>query len=166
MSLSPTQKKHVRSVISSYCLAAEGAQVRWNYSKQRPFHGYGVDPTWRHVNDCSGYVSLAFQWASVHAKAWMHDPLDEGYSGFGNTGSQYEYSRAHCTAAPAGKYLVGDWVIYGWSHDTVHTSVCRKAGSDTTAIFSSNGNERAPQPTKLHYHPDPVLGVWRHPALS
>lgn len=133
---------------------------------QRPFHGYGIPPAERHVNDCSGYVSLIFQWASVHARVWMHDPLDEQYSGFGNTGSLYEYSLAHCTRSPEDKYLVGDWVIYGWPNDTVHTSVCRKRGTAKTAVFSSNGNERAPQPRLLHEHPDPILGVWRHPALA
>lgn len=163
--LKPNQKLAVRKAITAYCLAAERAQVRWNYSQQRPFHGFGVPPSERHVNDCSGYISLVFHWAADEAKVWMHDPLDERYSGWGNTGSLYEYSVEACTEAPKDKYLVGDWVIYGWTHDTVHTAVCRTKGTAKTAWFSSNGNERAPQPVRVNYHPDPIIGIWRHPAL-
>lgn len=163
--LKPNEKLAVRKHIADYCRRAEASQVKWNYSQIRPFHGFGVAPELSHVNDCSGYDSLAFNWAMHETGLYLHDPLDERYSGWGNTGSLYEWSLAACTEAPKDKYLVGDWAIYGWANDTVHTSVCRKKGTANTAIFSSNGNQRAPQPTNLHYHPDPLLGVWRHPAL-
>lgn len=166
MPLSPTQKKHFRAALANFCLRAEAHQVNWNYSQQRPFSGYGKAPELRHVNDCSGYDALAFYYAMKQIGVWVHDPLNQDWSGYGNTGSQYDWFMSHAHQAPKGKYLVGDMPIYGWSHDTVHTSVCRRAGTAQTAIFSSNGNERAPQPTKLDYHPDPVLGVWRHPALA
>lgn len=165
MKLTPTQKKKFRAALTAYCLKAEAAQVRWNYSQQRPFHGFGVPPGDRHVNDCSGYDALAFYAAMKAAGVWVEDPLGEDWTGYGNTGSQFEWLRTHGKPAPPDKYLVGDMPIYGWTYNTVHTSVCRKAGTALTAIFSSNGNERAPQPTKLNYHPDPVVGVYRHPAL-
>jgi hypothetical protein len=169
MDLTPTQRKKFRGHFTSYCLLAEQWQVYWHYSRQRPEFGYGRKPGHKvyFVADCSMYLSLCYYWAMTHTGVWIADPLGDGnYNGYGNTGSEYEWSLAHATHAPTNKYLVGDWVIYGWSHDTVHTSVCRKAGTENTAIWSSNGNERAPQETKLHYHPDPVLGVWRHPALA
>lgn len=164
--LSPNKKLAFRKAITDYCLRAEASQVRWNYSRQRPFGGYGKQPEDRHVNDCSGYVSLIFYWAMNAVGVDVIDPLGEGYSGYGNTGSQYEWLTGHATHAPKDKYLVGDMAIYGWTFNTVHTSICRKRGTAKTAIFSSNGNERAPQPTVLTYHPDPLIGVWRHPALA
>lgn len=165
-SLPANPRLKFRKAIADYCERAEAAQLVWHYSQQRPFHGYGIKPELHHVNDCSGYVSLAFNWAMHQLAVYLADPLEEHYSGYGNTGTLYNYSLDHCTRAPVDKYLVGDWAIYGWSHNTVHTTICRKRGTAQTAVFSSNGNERAPQPTKLHYHPDPLLGVWRHSALA
>lgn len=161
--LAPNAKKDVRNKIAAYCLAAEKNQVVWNYSQQRPFNGFGVPPQQHHVNDCSGYVSLAFNWAMHETGIYIADPLGYRYSGWGNTGSEYEFLKKYPT--PDDKYLIGDMVIYGSKWNTVHTSICRVAGDRKTAIFSSNGNERAPQPTKIDYHPDPVLGVFRHPQL-
>ncbi len=166
MSLTPTKKQNVRAGMTDYCKRAERNQLRWHYTQARPFHGYGQLPEASHANDCSGYVSLVYAWSMHEAAVYLADPLGQRYSGWGYTGTELEWLRANGKAAPAGKYLVGDIVIYGHSMaDTVHTSVCRTAGTDKTAIFSSHGNENAPQPTNIHYHPDPIVGVWRHPAL-
>lgn len=88
-----------------------------------------------------------------------------------NTGTEYAYLEAH--AAPVGKWLVGDMAIFGSTSNTVHTSICRKAGSDTSAIFSSNGHESwvfasdAPEPISLASEKaqQHLVGVYRHPAL-
>ena len=166
MALTPTQKLAVRKAIASYCTQAETNQQAWHYSQQRPFH-FVQNPSVPHVvADCSGYVSMVFHAAMNTTHTFMADPLGMHYSGWGYTGTEYAWLQAHAKHAPEGKWLVGDIVIYGWRTNTVHTSVCRRAGNDSTAIWSSNGNERAPQPTKLHYHPDPVVGVWRPPALQ
>ena len=45
-----------------------------------------------------------------------------------------------------------------------HMTICRKAGTSATAIFSSNGSEAGPDPRSLHYRSD-LTGVFRHPAL-
>ena len=112
----------------------------------------------------SGYLALAFDWAMHQTGVYLASPLGAAH-GWGYTGSQLEWLRQNGRYAPPGKYLVGDMAIYGTPSNTVHTTICRKAGTAATAIFSSNGNENAPQPTKLAYHPDPVVGVFRHPGL-
>ena len=166
--LTPTKKAGVRASISEYCLKAEKYRLKWHYTKQRPFHGYMVDPSLTHNNDCSGYVSLAFNWAMHKNGIYLHDPLDEHYTGQGYTGTEYAYLKQH--SAPVDKYLIGDMAIFGTPSRTVHTSICRKAGTRSTAIFSSNGHESwdpahdAPNPTTLAGD-SRLLGVYRHPGL-
>ncbi len=56
--------------------------------------------------------------------------------------------------------------IYGHASDTVHMTVCRKAGTGQSAIWSSFGQEAGPEARQpVSYHPSPLLGVFRHPAL-
>jgi hypothetical protein len=166
MPLTPTQKKNVRASMADYCVKAEAAQLRWHYTQARPFTGYGIPPADYHANDCSGYVGLVYDWAMHHTGVYLKSPMGAPH-GWGYTGTMIDWLRINGTYVPAGKYLVGDIVFYGHSAGaTVHTSVCRKAGTGATAIFSSNGNENAPQPTKITYHPDPIVGVYRHPALA
>lgn len=165
MPLTATQKLKVRKAISSYCLKAEANQWNWHYSQQRPFH-YVQDPAQHHiVADCSAYVSMVFHAAMNTTHIWLADPLGLHYSGWGYTGTEVAWLRTHSREAPWDKFLVGDLVVYGHTDAGSHTSVCRRAGNVTTAIWSSNGNEGSPNPTRLQYHPDPVRGVWRHPAL-
>lgn len=164
--LTPAQKQKVRTTITNFCLRAEQNQLRWHYSQQRPYHGLNVAPEDWHVADCSAYVALVYNWTMHHTAIYLADPLGENYSGYGYTDTQLEWLRRHGTPAPDGKYLVGDMVIYGHSDwNTTHTAICRKAGGDTTALWSSHGNENGPQAVRLHYHPDPVVGIYRHPAL-
>ena len=166
MSLTPTQKTAVRRAIADFCSRAEAHQLAWHYTQARVFHGFNVAPELPHANDCSGYVSLAYDWAMHHAKVYLEDPLGFNYSGWGYTGTEVHWLDQHGSPVPAGKYLVGDIVVYGHTREGSHTAVCRKAGSDDTAVWSSNGSERSPNPVKLHYHPDPIVGVWRHPRLA
>ncbi len=171
MPLTPTQKKHVRDAIANYCARAETARLLWHYSQQRPFTGYGVPPDGhQHVADCSSYCALAFDWAARVAHVYLHSPLD-AQPGWGYTGTQYAYLAAH--QAPVDKYMVGDMAIFGRPSNTVHTSICRKAGTTTTAVFSSNGheswvfNQDAPEPITLAHEKaqQHLVGVYRHPAL-
>lgn len=163
--MTPTQKKHARDAGANFMLRAEAHELLWHYTQARPFRGYGVPPEQRHANDCSGYVGLVYSWMMHSAQVFISDPLGHHYDGWGWTGSLLEWLGKHGKQAPAGRYLVGDVPIYGNSlHQTEHTTVCRKAGSAASAIFSSLGTERGPQPVPLAYRND-LLGVWRHPAL-
>lgn len=160
----PTQKKAFRDELVRYCLEAERYESRWHYSQNRPYTGLGTAPQTYHLNDCSSYCALAFWWAGHHTAAVAPDPLNYHYSGYGNTQSAYEYLRAH--TAPQDKYRVGDMAIYGTSSRTVHMTVCRKAGTGATAVWSSFGREAGPEGRQpVTYHPAPLLGVYRHPAL-
>jgi hypothetical protein len=164
--LTPNQKKEFRNEIVAYCKLAEQYEHRWHYSQARPYRGLGSAPQTYHVNDCSSYCSLVFYWAARHTQDGVRvaDPLDYHYSGYGNTQSSYEYLKAH--KAPKDKYRIGDMAIYGTTSDTVHMTVCRKAGNATTAIWSSFGQEAGPEARQpLGYHPAPLVGVYRHPAL-
>ncbi len=107
-----------------------------------------------------------------HTGVYLADPLGEHYSGWGFTGSELAYLKPH--PVPDGhKYLVGDMAIFGQSSNTVHTSICRKAGTTVTAIFSSNGheswvfNQDAPEPISLAAEKaqQHLVGVYRHPQL-
>lgn len=169
--LTPTQKAKVRREIADFCVRAEGARLKWHYTQQRPFQGFGAAPENRHANDCSGYVGLAFNWAQKRTGVLLHDPLDEDYSGWGYTGTMYEYLKGNL--APVDKYLVGDIAIFGSRRNTVHTSVCRRKGTAKTSIFSSNGHESwrfdsdAPEPISLASEKaqQNLVGVYRHPKL-
>jgi hypothetical protein len=169
--LTPTQKLAIRKSITSFCLTAETNRLRWSYVEQRPFHGFGVPPDQPHIADCSAYVSLVFNWAMHQTKIYLADPLNEHYSGYGNTDTQYAFVKTH--PAPVGAYLVGDMAIFGTPWHTIHTAICRKAGTAATAILSSNGrgstifNQDAPEPITVANASaaQPLVGIFRHPAL-
>jgi hypothetical protein len=163
MSLTPTAKKAFRTELANYCKIAEQYQARWHYTQNRPYTGLGVAPQSYHYDDCSAYVALAFWWAGHHTGHAVADPLGMHYSGWGNTDSCYSFIKAH--SAPVDKYRIGDIALYlqgPYSHH--HVTVCRRGGTATTAIFSSNGSEVAPNTEPLHYRSD-LTGVYRHPAL-
>ncbi len=164
--LTPNQKKEFRSEITAYCKMAEAYEHRWHYDQRRPYTGLGVAPQTYHTDDCSAYCALTFFWAARHTEGGVKvaDPLDYHYSGYGNTQSAYEYLKAH--RAPKDKYRIGDMAIYGSTSDTVHMMVCTKNGTNATARWSSFGQEAGPESrTDIHYHPAPLVGVYRHPAL-
>ena len=169
--LTPTEKTKVRAAISNYCERAEAARLAWYYAQIRPYSGLGIAPELHHVDDCSAYVALAFNWAMHETGIYLLDPLNERYSGLGNTATEYAFLKPH--PAPAGKYLVGDMAIFGTEWHTVHTSICRKAGTAKTAVFSSNGHENwvfaldAPEPISLdaEMFKQNLVGVFRHPQL-
>lgn len=162
--LTPTQKKAFRDEIVSYTKLAEQYESRWSYSQNRPYTGLGKAPQTFHVDDCSSYCALVFYWAMHHTGVVVSDPLGMKYSGYGNTQSAYNYLKVH--KAPVDKYRIGDMAIYGTTSKTVHMTVCRKAGTAATAIWSSFGQQAGPEARQpLSYHPAAVVGVYRHPAL-
>ena len=163
MSLTPTQKLHFREEIADYCALAEAYESRWHYSQRRPYTGLGSAPQTWHTDDCSSYCALVFWWAAHHVQVSAADPLGMHYSGWGYTGSALAYLDDH--HAPKDKYLIGDMAIFGSTWNTVHMMVCRRPGTGNTAVWSSHGSEGGPAPRQLHYHPSPLVGVYRHPAL-
>lgn len=163
---SEKQKIKIRTAITNYCNRAEKSQLKWHYTQQRPFHGFGVAPELVHYNDCSGYVSLVINWAMHETGIYLRDPLGESYNGTGYTGTLIDWLKSNGTKAPKDKYLVGDIAINGYSSsNTHHTFICKKGGTASTSQWSTNGNENAPNQVKLNYHPIPLVGVWRHPGL-
>ena len=170
MTLTPTQKRRVRLAIADFCERAETARLKWHYTKNRPFGGFGAEPEVYHANDCSGYCGLAFNWAMHKTGVYLPDPLNERYTGWGNTGTQLAFLKSHPVAS---KFLVGDMALFGSLASTEHTSICRKAGTAATAVFSSNGHESwvfnrdAPEPITLEHEKalQHLVGVYRHSAL-
>jgi hypothetical protein len=163
--VTPTQKAKARAAITDYCARAESHELRWHYTQARPFRGYGVAPEELHANDCSGYVSLVFNWSMHRTGVYLADPLGYHYSGWGYTGSLLAWLALHGKHAPASKYLVGDIALYGATAGmTEHTAVCSKRGNGVTSRWSSHGTEAGPRSVQLHYRPD-LLSVYRHPAL-
>jgi hypothetical protein len=171
MALTPTQKQKVRKQITAFCSLAEANRLKWDYAQVRPFHGFGAPANVIHVADCSAFISLVFNWAMHETGIYLPDPLDRKYSGLGYTGTELDFLRRH--PAPVDKYLVGDMAIFGTPSNTVHTSICRKAGTTATAIFTSNGHESwifnrdAPEPISLSHEKalQHLVGVYRHPSL-
>lgn len=164
MALDPTRKKKVRAKVVTYCAQAVANEPRIHYSMQRPFHFYSDIGVGYVVLDCSGFVCNVF-WNAMHDLGiFLHDPVDERYTGWGNTWSLETYLRSHGKRVnDVNGYLVGDIVRWGQGEDS-HTAVCSKAGSTVTARFTSHGREGGPVVVNLRYRSD-LVGVWRHPAL-
>jgi hypothetical protein len=166
--LTPTEKRNLRAALAAYCETAEQHQAAWTYSQARPF-SYGK-PEGPCDCDCSGYVGRIFQWAAKEAGVKIADPLGGTWNGYGWTGSLENWLRAHAGTVTTQGYLVGDLALFGpgghaYTSDS-HVIVCRKAGSAESSLWSSNGEESAPEPTRLlTSRRHPLIGVWRHPAL-
>src|SRR5262245_43747221 len=164
MALEPNQKKEFRQQIMRLALVAEKYSPKWHYTQARPYTGLGVPMAYTHHNDCSSYAGLLFYSANHAAGVAVSDPLGWHFSGIGNTQTCYQYLKAH--QAPADKYRVGDIALYGSTWRTVHLTICRKAGTGDTAVWTSFGREAGPEARiGVHYHPSPLVGVYRHPAL-
>lgn len=163
MSLTPTQKKKVRTSISVYCGAAVQNEPRIHYSQQRPFPYIDHIGEGFHTLDCSGFVGNCF-WNAMHDTAiYLHDVCDYRYTGIGNTSSIESYLRAHGKRISGQPILVGDVVRWGQGLHA-HTAICSTKGTESTAWFTSHGREGGPVKVRLHYRDD-LVGVWRHPAL-
>lgn len=164
MSLTPTQKKKVRISIVGYCHAAIANEPRIHYSRQRPFRYYDDIGHGFVTLDCSGFVGNVF-WNAMHdTGVYLHDPLDERYTGQGYTGTEETYLRKHGKpVTETNGYLVGDIARWGYGN-AAHTAVCYSAGNAKQAGFASHGREAGPVLVHLHNRDD-LVGVWRHPGL-
>lgn len=164
MPLTLTQKKKVRTSFKAYCQAAVANEPRIHYSQQRPFRFHDNPWSSRIVLDCSGFVCNVFWNAMNDLGIYLHDPLDERYTGWGNTGTMEAFLRRHGkSVTDVNGFLVGDIARWGVGNHA-HAAICSKAGSVTTARFTSHGREAGPNDVALRYRSD-LVGVWRHPAL-
>lgn len=162
--VTPTQKKAFRAALVAWCAAARGNEPRVHYSQQRPFRFYGLHAIGHDfcTLDCSGFVGCAFHYASIQS-AFAHDPLDEYYSGYGNTSTSESYLRTTGKRVTTQGYLVGDIARWGQGNHA-HMALCTKAGTAKTADWTSHGSDAGPLIVRLHYRSD-LVGVWRHQAL-
>ena len=134
-----------RAALSEFCLAAEQNEDAWHYRQQRPVD-ITVNPKASYVwSDCSGYVIQAYHWAMTKSGLAVPDPAKQGWTGFGNT----DYYEDDHPSVTSGLYKVGDL-----AHYPGHVTLCRKAGTATTAVFSSHGQEAGPVPTNIYYRRD------------
>ncbi len=159
MSLTPTQKKHVRESIAVYCKAAVSNEPRIHYSQHRPFHFYDQIGAGYVVLDCSGFVVNCFWNASHDLRIYIQDPSGQKMSGYGNTWTMEAWLREHGKpVVEVNGYLVGDIAMFDG-----HTMICSRAGSAKASQWTSHGQESGPEPRQLHYRPG--ARVFRHPAL-
>ena len=157
--LTPTQKKNFRDQLRRFCLVAQKYDNLWHYTQQRPYTGLGSPASDTHYNDCSSYVAIAFYKASRNSGTRVDDPLGYHYSGWGNTGSCYSEMKQY--SAPKDKYRIGDVALYlGSGGPGDHMTVCIKAGTGATSVWSSFGSEAGPDERQLHYRSD-LSGVYR-----
>ena len=157
----------VREAMAEYLELMEEFDTRWDYSQARPYSGLGRAPSAGGYADCSALVMLAYYWARQHSgtqdapAVHVPDPSGYGYSGYGNSQSIWDQ---HRDRQVSGTYEIGDVAIYGPSWDTRHVTICRLRGSSSTAIFTSNGSQPGPDPTRVFYRTD-FLAVVRPPKL-
>jgi hypothetical protein len=138
-------EEDVRLKIVDFCRVAESNEDAWHYRQARPVD-VSVDPAASYVwSDCSGYVIQAYHYAKRKTGVLVPDPAIQGWTGYGNT-DWYEDDHPKVSD---GRFKVGDLAHYNG-----HVTLCRKAGGEVTAIWSSHGQEAGPQPVSLHYRPD------------
>lgn len=151
----PPPAERIRAAMADFCRRAESSERLWHYTQHRPFGGLGVIPEREHYNDCSSYVILAYFWARQQTRLPVPDPSGYAYKGWGNTWDDLD---AHVrVSAP---FQVGDL-----GHYEGHVTICRKAGSASTSVWSSFGREAGPENVSLHYRSD-LRFVCRPPLLA
>ena len=140
-----SKERRIREAMQDFCLRAEAAERVWLYSQRRPYTGLGAPPEEPHINDCSGYVCLVYYWARKVTGLPVVDPSGYQYRGFGNTWDDLD---GH-PRVTSGNYLIGDLAHYDG-----HVTICRKAGSAYTSVWSSLGSDRGPDGLNLFYRGD------------
>jgi hypothetical protein len=150
-----SDERKIRDAMTDFCLRAEASEAVWHYDQQRRYTGLGIEPEKSHINDCSSYVCLTYYWAKKVTGLGVPDPSGYAYNGYGNT---YDDLDGH-ERVTSGNYLVGDLAHYDG-----HVTVCRKAGTAYTSVWSSFGTEFGPSGLELYYRGD-FRKVVRPPLL-
>jgi hypothetical protein len=95
-------------------------------------------------------ATVALSWGRLESDVPVPDPNGRAYEGYGYTGT-YPYNLGRRVSPP---YEVGDMALYGSESRTTDVTICRRRGSDSDAIFTSNGSEAGPMPTRASYRSD------------
>ncbi len=151
----PTAEEQIKAAITDFCRRALQNADDWHYSWARPMSALGRAPELRQYSDCSTGATEAIFWARMVTKINIPDPNGRGWDGYGNTDSLWA---ANLSRRVSGTYEVGDLALY-WAHGG-HVTICMEAGSESSALWWSNGSERAPNTNQLHYRSD-LRGVVR-----
>lgn len=120
----------------------------WHYSQVRP-NDPTVDPAKGGYNDCSFAVIQAHRYAQEKTGIAVPDPARWKYNGYGNT--DWYMDDWPKIGSP---FRVGDLAHF---HSERHVIECIKPGTFDTAVWGSNGSERAPEQIS------PLRGYYRFP---
>jgi hypothetical protein len=166
MSLTPDQRKAVRTIIGNYLTQCEANRSRIHYSQFRPLTALGDDPKRGFTTDCSGLVICAFYRAELFTKNYrVKDPGGYAYSGWGYTGSILATNKSRRVPLDR-KFFIGDMALFGRHLGaTSHVTICRRGGGTMDSIWTSHGSESGPVPTRLRYRSD-LLCVVRAESLA
>lgn len=134
--LNPRPSVRARIVKFAYWGAAHEPQIHYRESRPIPQVKPGQLEALPFTTDCSGFVTMAYQYAGAP------DPNGNGYDN-GRTKATFTGSLLkHGTRVPLAQVKPGDVVVYGpgtgW-----HTALVVKGGSDPLTV--SHGQEGGPQ---------------------
>jgi hypothetical protein len=122
----------VRARIVEQALWAIANEPSIAYSNGRPIDGTGRRPAVPLAIDCSGFVTLCYQWAGGP------DPNGLAFSGAGFTGTLLR----HCRRIPRASARPGDLVVWG-DGDGRHVALVLEPGPDP--VLASHGSDGGPK---------------------
>jgi hypothetical protein len=122
----------VRGRIVQQALWAIANEPSISYSNARPIDGTGKPAVVPLAIDCSGFVTLCYQWAGAP------DPNGLGYTGGGFTGTILQHGRRIGRAAAQ----PGDLVVWG-DGDGRHVALVLEPGADP--VLASHGSDGGPK---------------------
>lgn len=106
--------------------------ARIHYRQSRPIDGRGRPKKLPLYTDCSGFVTLCYEWAGAE------DPNGVNFSGYGYTGTLLR----HCRRISKDAARPGDLVIWTPPADGQHVSIVVEGGPDL--LLASHGSDRGP----------------------
>ena len=142
------------------------AEARWglsnagaiHYRQLRPMDGIHQRRKLPLDTDCSGFVTLCYQWAGAG------DPNGLGFSGQGYTGTLLD----HLTAVPQSQVKAGDLVLWARNGVGEHVALVLEPGSDPLLV--SHGEEAGPYTVRFstshRYHAGASVHWLRLPSVD
>lgn len=126
------QHEALRAEIVRYAQwgCANTAQI--HYRQSRPIDGYGQRPRLPLYTDCSGFVTLCYEWAGGP------DPNGRGFDGYGYTGTLL----GHCHSIARSAARPGDLVAWTPPRTGHHVAIVLEPGADP--VLASHGSEQGP----------------------
>lgn len=114
---------------AAWCVANEPSI---HYKQERPIDGTGQRRKLPLVTDCSGFVTLCYEWAGAE------DPNGLGFNGQGSTDTLL----AHMKDIPQSQVRPGDLVLWASGRDGKHVALVIEPGEDPLLV--SHGLEAGP----------------------